>query len=122
VIQVLMGWEDDHLHRFRIHGRDYGIAYIGGPMFADDAAAVPLSAADWHARHVAAGIPERADATADAVHRLLATLEQRVSVPGHPGGGFPAVGCHVHRRMGSLDAFGSIDSVREPTWTFGSVQ
>jgi hypothetical protein len=21
VIQVLMGWEDDHLHRFRIHGR-----------------------------------------------------------------------------------------------------
>jgi hypothetical protein len=43
VIQVLMGWEDDHLHRFRIHGRDYGITYIGGPMFAEDASAVPLS-------------------------------------------------------------------------------
>jgi hypothetical protein len=43
VIQVLMGWEDDHLHRFRIHGRDYGIAYIGGPIFAEDAWAVPLS-------------------------------------------------------------------------------
>ena len=26
VIQILMGWDDDHLHRFRIHGRDYGIA------------------------------------------------------------------------------------------------
>jgi hypothetical protein len=43
VIQVLMGWEDDHLHRFRIHGRDYGIAYIGEAIFAEDAAAVPLS-------------------------------------------------------------------------------
>ena len=43
VIQVLMGWEDDYLHRFRIHGRDYGVARIGGPIFAPDAAAVPLS-------------------------------------------------------------------------------
>jgi hypothetical protein len=43
VIQLLMGWDDDHLHRFRIHGRDYGIADIGGPSFDEDAAAVPLS-------------------------------------------------------------------------------
>jgi hypothetical protein len=43
VIQLLMGWDDDHLHRFRIHGRDFGVAYIGGPSFAEDAAAVPLS-------------------------------------------------------------------------------
>ena len=43
VIQLLMGWDDDHLHRFRIHGRDYGIAYIGGMNFDEDAAAVPLS-------------------------------------------------------------------------------
>ena len=33
-----MGWDDDHLHRFRIHGRDYGIAYVG-----EHAASVPLS-------------------------------------------------------------------------------
>jgi len=43
VIQLLMGWDDDHLHRFRIYGRDYGIAYIGGPSFDEDAAAVPLA-------------------------------------------------------------------------------
>ena len=43
VIQRLMGWDDDHLHRFRIHSRDYGLAYIGGPIFAEDASAVPLS-------------------------------------------------------------------------------
>ena len=43
VIQILMGWDDDHLHLFRIHGRDYGIAYLGGPGFGEDAAAVPLA-------------------------------------------------------------------------------
>jgi hypothetical protein len=43
VILVLMGWEDDHLHRFCIQGRDYGITYLGGPLFAEDAAVVPLS-------------------------------------------------------------------------------
>ena len=43
VIQLLMGWDDDHLHRFRIHGRDYGIAYVGGPSFDEDAATVRLA-------------------------------------------------------------------------------
>jgi Plasmid pRiA4b ORF-3-like protein len=43
VIQLLMGWDDDHLHRFRIHGRDYSIAYVGGPSFDEDAAAVRLA-------------------------------------------------------------------------------
>ena len=43
IIQLLMGWDDNHLHHFRIHGRDYGIAYIGGPNFGEDAAVVPLS-------------------------------------------------------------------------------
>ena len=43
VIQLLLGWDDEHLHRFRIHGRDYGIAYIGGLGFDEDAEAVPLS-------------------------------------------------------------------------------
>lgn len=43
VVQLVMGWDDDHLHRVRIHGRDYGIAYIGGPNFAEDTAAVSLS-------------------------------------------------------------------------------
>src|ERR1700722_2106242 len=43
VIQVLMGWDDDHPHRFRIHGRDYGTAYAGGLSFGEDAATAPLS-------------------------------------------------------------------------------
>jgi hypothetical protein len=38
-----MGWDEDHLHRFRFHGRDYGISYVGGPSFDEDAAAVRLA-------------------------------------------------------------------------------
>lgn len=36
IIQIAMGWTDSHLHRFVIHGKDYGIAQIGGISFADD--------------------------------------------------------------------------------------
>jgi hypothetical protein len=43
VIQLLMGWDDDHLHRFCIQGFEYGIAHVGGLDFDEDAAAVPLS-------------------------------------------------------------------------------
>src|SRR5512135_419203 len=37
VIQIAFGWTDTHFHRFRIHGRDYGVSRIGGPTFAHDA-------------------------------------------------------------------------------------
>ena len=36
-IPVAFGWTDSHLHRFRIHGRDYGISRLGGPAFSRDA-------------------------------------------------------------------------------------
>ena len=29
-LKIAMGWDDAHLHRFRIHGKDYGISCIGG--------------------------------------------------------------------------------------------
>ena len=28
ILQITMGWSDDHLHMFRIHGKQYGIARI----------------------------------------------------------------------------------------------
>ena len=43
VIQILMGWDDEHLHRFRIQGQDYGIEYMDGLSFDEDAETVPLS-------------------------------------------------------------------------------
>lgn len=42
-LQIAMGWTDSHLHRFRIHGKDYGVAHLGGFPFADDPGQVRLA-------------------------------------------------------------------------------
>jgi hypothetical protein len=47
-IQIAFDWSGEHLHSFRIHGKDYGISYLRGISFADnphDCAAVPFPAA-----------------------------------------------------------------------------
>jgi hypothetical protein len=41
-IQIAFGWSDSHLHRFHIHGRDLGVARVGGPSFSTDARQVRL--------------------------------------------------------------------------------
>jgi len=43
VVQIAMGWEDLHLHQFRIHGKAYGIYRAGGISFADDPHQVTLA-------------------------------------------------------------------------------
>ncbi|WP_422108870.1 IS1096 element passenger TnpR family protein, partial [Xenorhabdus bovienii] len=35
IIQIVQGWQDDHLHQFRIYGKNYGISYSGGIGFPD---------------------------------------------------------------------------------------
>ncbi|BAY67060.1 hypothetical protein NIES22_72040 (plasmid) [Calothrix brevissima NIES-22] len=45
-----MGWTDSYLHRFFIHGKDYGIAQIGGMWFSDDPKEVKLSDFGWRSR------------------------------------------------------------------------
>lgn len=42
VLQTVFGWGGEHLHRFVIHGTEYGISYLGGPGFRDDARKVRL--------------------------------------------------------------------------------
>ena len=41
IIQIAFGWSDSHLHRFRIHGRDYGISRSGGPGSSQEAIVDP---------------------------------------------------------------------------------
>jgi hypothetical protein len=43
ILQIAMGWEDLHLHQFRIYGKAYGIARVGGISFADDPQQVRLA-------------------------------------------------------------------------------
>lgn len=43
VLQIAFGWSDTHLHRFRIHGRDYGTNRVGGLGFSHEARTVRLA-------------------------------------------------------------------------------
>ena len=49
IIQIVFGWSDSHLHRFRVHGRDYGVSRHGGLGFSQDARQVRL--VDFQFRH-----------------------------------------------------------------------
>ncbi|MEO7143188.1 MAG: plasmid pRiA4b ORF-3 family protein [Bryobacteraceae bacterium] len=49
-IQVAFDWSGEHLHRFRIHGKDYGIDYLGGISFDGNPQVVPLSRFRLHPR------------------------------------------------------------------------
>jgi len=43
IVQTVMGWEDVHLHQFRIHGKAYGVFRGGGCTFAENPQQVHLS-------------------------------------------------------------------------------
>ena len=43
ILQTAFDWSGEHLHRFLVHGRAYGILYLGGIVFREDARPVPLS-------------------------------------------------------------------------------
>ena len=41
-LQLVLGWSDEHLNRFVIHGREYGVWHDGGIGFRDDPRLVRL--------------------------------------------------------------------------------
>lgn len=47
IFQVVMGWENWHLHSFTIQGKEYGISYAGGLGFCDNAARIHLGDFSW---------------------------------------------------------------------------
>lgn len=42
-LQTGLGWSDEHLNRFVIHGREYGVSHLGGIAFRDDPRQVRLA-------------------------------------------------------------------------------
>jgi Plasmid pRiA4b ORF-3-like protein len=48
MLQILFDWSDVHLHGFRIHGKVYGSARLGGPSFDGDPRQIPLAALCLH--------------------------------------------------------------------------
>jgi Plasmid pRiA4b ORF-3-like protein len=43
IVQTAFGWSGEHLHRFVIGGTEYGISYLGGPGFREDARQIRLA-------------------------------------------------------------------------------
>ncbi len=50
IIQIAIGWNDDHLNLFHIHGKDFGVYHAGGINFSDNPEQVLLSAFGFRAR------------------------------------------------------------------------
>lgn len=42
-LQIALDWSDEHLNRFVIHGREYGVSHLGGIAFRDDPRQVRLA-------------------------------------------------------------------------------
>lgn len=42
ILQTCFGWDDEYLHCFHIHGRDFGLWRDGGMAYSDDARQVAL--------------------------------------------------------------------------------
>src|SRR5712691_8188284 len=41
-LQTTLGWSDEHLNRFVIYGREYGVSHLGGISFRDNPRRVRL--------------------------------------------------------------------------------
>jgi hypothetical protein len=80
ILQLVFDWSGDHLHRFRIHGKDYGSSRLGGLVFAEDALQVPLSRFHLHC-----GERFRYEYDFTAYWKLDIRLEKRLpDCPGRP--------------------------------------
>ena len=60
ILQIAFGWQDMHLHRFEIRGREYGVHQEGGVFFDTEAHEVLIGHASpgGQARHTPGGLRE----------------------------------------------------------------
>src|ERR1035437_1850642 len=112
ILQLVFDWSGEHLHRFRIHGKDYGSSQLGGLVFAEDARQVPLSRFQLHC-----GERFRYEYDFTAYWLLDIRLEKRL--PSYPGRPLPL--CTAGRRAtppedccGARDYLERLDRHRYP--------
>ena len=81
-LQIVMGWHDDHLNQFTIHGKHYGVHHSGGPLFSDDPSQVQLANFQFREREK---FRYEYDFTDGWQHQLrieaIHTLEQPLTAP-----------------------------------------
>ena len=106
ILQVAFGWSDEHLHRFLIRGKPYGIGRIGGIIFDDNPRQVQLR--DFHFRSQETWLYEY-DLTDWWQHEIR--LEQ--VLPFNPRKQYPV--CTAGKRRGPLEDCGG-------PWAFMELQ
>ena len=106
VLQTAFGWTGTHLHRFVVHGREYGTAYPGGPSFRDDPRKVRLG--DLGLR-TTERFTYHKDFTAGWCHDLR--VEQVLGA--EPGRALPV--CTGGRRAGPPEDCGGVQAFLENT-------
>jgi hypothetical protein len=93
VLQVAFGWEDMHLHRFEIRGREYGLSREGGVFFDSDARKVRIG--DLKLRRM-----ERFTYEYDFGDSWVHDLRIEASLPIDPAKRYPVCSVESHRRCG----------------------
>ena len=91
VLPAAFGWADEHLHRFVIHGREYGISYPGGVGFRDNPRRVSLAGFGLRAG-------ERFVYDYDFIDGWRHDIRVEQLVPPEPGRSYPV--CTGGRRAG----------------------
>ena len=103
-LQLALGWSDEHLNRFVVHGREYGVAHPGGIWFRDDPYEVHL--ADLGLR-----VGERFLYEYDFIDRWCHDVRVEAILPVEPARRYPV--CTGGRRsVRQRDAAG-----RGPSWS-----
>jgi hypothetical protein len=96
-LQIVYGWSDEHLHRFVIRARHYGLYQPGGPWFTQFADHVPLR--DLHLR-----LKERFLYEYDFTDGWQHELRLEARLPAAPGKIYPF--CTGGARVGPLEDCG----------------
>jgi hypothetical protein len=115
VLRTAFGWSGEHLHRFVIHGREYGISYVGGPGFRDDARQVRLG-------ELGLRLGERFTYEYNFIAGWQADLRVEQIQPSAPARGYPR--CVGGRRAGPPEDWGGpweFVERTQPYLVFGAV-